>query len=202
MKKVSVIIPSYGNNANPGRAIDSVLNQDYGNVEVILVDDNGAGTEQQLQNSTFMKKYASDKRVKYLVHEVNKGGSAARNTGVYASSGDYLCFLDDDDEFADKTKIRVQMEKADSLDETWAGTYSSLKLFRGEKYLRTIPATNSGYVLQEFIQGEMSIGTAAPIVSRKSFDAVGGFEESFKRHQDWEFFCRLMDKYQLLASVL
>ena len=47
MNRVSVIIPTYGNNTNPERAIDSVFSQDYLQVEVIVVDDNGEGTKQQ-----------------------------------------------------------------------------------------------------------------------------------------------------------
>lgn len=199
MKKVSIIIPSYGKHSDPCRAIDSVLNQDYDNIEVILVDDNGEGSEQQLQNARKMSQYSQDSRVKYIVHGLNKGGSAARNTGVYASDGAYLCFLDDDDELADKSKVRKQMEIASKLNEEWAGTYSSLNLYRGDRFLCTISASSSGDVLQEFIEGDMSIGTAAPIISRESFDSVNGFDESFERHQDWEFFCRLMDKYKLKA---
>ena len=198
-KRVSVIIPSYGANTDPCRAIDSVLSQDYTEVEVYIVDDNGEGTEQQRRNATLLIKYAEDSRLHYLVHEVNRGGSVARNTGAHASTGEYLCFLDDDDEFADRTKITKQMKVAEELGPEWAGTYSSLKLFNGNTYLRTILASSSGYVLEEFIQGNMSIGTAAPIISRQSYDAIGGFEESFKRHQDWEFYCRLMDRYKLKA---
>ncbi len=198
-KLVSVIIPSYGANTDPCRAIDSVLNQDYENVEVIIVDDNGKGTQQQIKNSDMLKKYEHEKRVHYIVHEKNKGGSVARNTGARASTGDYLCFLDDDDEFADRTKISKQMRVAEELDQEWAGTYSSLKIFNGDTYLRTIPASSSGFVLEEFIKGDMSIGTAAPIITRTSYEAIGGFEESFKRHQDWEFYCRLMDSFKLKA---
>lgn len=198
-KKVSVIIPSYGTNTDPCRAIDSVLNQDYPNVDVYLVDDNGAGTEQQRKNAAVLKKYADNPRVHYLIHDVNKGGSVARNTGARASDGDYLCFLDDDDELADATKISKQMNASENLGPDWAGTYSSLKIFNGDRFLRMIPATNSGYVLEEFILGDMSIGTAAPVITRLSFDTIGGFEESFKRHQDWEFYCRLMDRFKLKA---
>lgn len=199
MKKVSVIIPSYGANTDPCRAIDSVLNQDYNEVDVYIVDDNGIGTEQQLSNALLLKKYETDERVHYITHETNLGGSAARNTGVRASDGDYVCFLDDDDEFADRTKISKQMKAAVRLGNDWAGTYSSLKIFKGNVYLRTISASSSGYVLEEFIQGDMSIGTAAPIITRQSYESIGGFEESFKRHQDWEFFSRLFDKYKIKA---
>ena len=194
-----MIIPSYGGNTDPCRAIDSVLNQDYGNVEVYIVDDNGEGTEQQKKNENILKKYSSDLRVHYIIHDVNRGGSVARNTGARASSGEYLCFLDDDDEFADVTKISKQMSAAEGLGPDWAGTYSSLKIYNGKEYLKTYPATNSGYVLEEFILGNMSIGTAAPIITRESYEAIGGFEESFKRHQDWEFYCRLMDRFKLKA---
>ena len=198
-KMVSVIIPSFGSNTNPCRAIDSVLSQDYRHVEVYIVDDNGADTEQQIRNAELLMKYKDEPRVHYLIHDVNRGGSAARNTGARASKGDYLCFLDDDDEFADKSKISKQIKASEGLSDEWAGTYSSLKIFNGDKFLRTISASSSGYVLEEFIYGDMSIGTAAPIITRSSYDSIGGFEESFKRHQDWEFFCRLMDRYKLKA---
>ena len=198
-KKVSVIIPTYGANTDPCRAIDSVLSQDYPEVDVYIVDDNGAGTEQQRKNEELLAKYKSDDRVHYLIHEANRGGSVARNTGARASDGDYLCFLDDDDEFADRTKLSKQMKAAEKLGPEWAGTYSSLKIFNGDTFLRMIPASSSGYVLEEFIQGDMSIGTAAPIITRQSYEDIGGFEESFKRHQDWEFYCRLMDRYKLKA---
>lgn len=198
-KRVSVIIPSYGMNTNPCRAIDSVLNQDYPEIDVYIVDDNGAGTEQQRRNSELFAKYESDERVHYVIHEINKGGSAARNTGAHASDGEYLCFLDDDDEFADRAKVSKQMKAAEELGPEWAGTYSSLKIFKGDVFLRMIPALSSGNVLEEFIRGDMSIGTAAPIITRQSYEDIGGFDESFIRHQDWEFYSRLMDRYKFKA---
>ena len=84
---VSIIIPTYGNNTNPVRAINSVLKQNYTNVEVIVVDDNGKDSAQQIYNEEVISKI-SDKRVKYVIHEKNKGGSAARNTGANVSTGE------------------------------------------------------------------------------------------------------------------
>ncbi len=197
--KVSVVIPSYGDNTNPCRAIDSVLAQDYQNVEVVVVDDNGIGTPQQLKNETLFRKYADNSKVKYIKHEVNKGGSAARNTGARASSGEYLCFLDDDDEFSDIKKIRLQMQSAENLDDTWAGTYSSLAVYKDGKFFDIYKAGPSGYIVEEMIRGNLSIGTGAPIITRKSYESIDGFNESFIRHQDWEFFARLFDKYKMMA---
>lgn len=199
MDRVSIIIPSYGSNTDPCRAIDSVLNQSYSDVEVVVVDDNGRGTDQQLKNEENFRKYIGDDRFKYIIHDINQGGSVARNTGAVASSGSYLCFLDDDDFFSDKDKIAKQISVDKTLDETWAGTYSSLHKYLGDKPIREIKAIYSGCIVEEFIKGNTSIGTAAPIIRKKYFDAIGGFDGSFRRHQDWEFFARLTDRFQLKA---
>lgn len=199
MDRVSIIIPSYGENTEPCRAIDSVFAQNYEDVEVIVVDDNGMGTVQQLKNQALFQKYDGNSRFKYIIHETNRGGSVARNTGAKACSGNYLCFLDDDDFFSDVDKIKKQIQVDKTLDDTWAGTYSSLHKYLGDKSIREIEAKQSGTIVEDFIRGETSIGTAAPIIRRACYDDIGGFDGSFRRHQDWEFFARLTDRYQLKA---
>lgn len=199
MKMVSVVIPSYGENTDPLRAIDSVFKQTYPSVEVIVVDDNGKGTQQQLNNEAIFGKYLSMPNFHYIVHEKNRGGSAARNTGANASSGEYLCFLDDDDFFSDPDKVKKQIEQDTLLGEEYGGTYSSLNKYLGDKFIRKIEARYSGNIVTQFIQGKTSIGTAAPIIRKKCFEAIGGFDASFRRHQDWEFFARFCDKYQMKA---
>ena len=105
---VSVIIPTYKGADKINSAVDSVLNQTYKNIEVIVVDDNGENEPEQLLTAEKMKKYETFENVKYLVHKKNINGSAARNTGIRASKGFYLGFLDDDDVFLpDKTQKQV-----------------------------------------------------------------------------------------------
>ena len=198
-KLVSVIIPTYGSNTEPCRAIDSALAQDYPAVEVVVVDDNGKGTKQQIVNEEVFSKYSKETRFKYIVHEVNKSGSAARNTGVSNSKGSYLCFLDDDDYLSDARKLRVQVDKAESLDENWAGTYSSCDIYKGDDFVRHLESTESGSLLVPYMEGKLRLETAAPVIKREAYEHIGGFDESFKRHQDWEFFSRIMDHYKLLA---
>ena len=195
---VSIIIPTYGNNTNPARAISSVLKQNYIHVEVIVVDDNGKGSVQQIRNEEVISKI-KDRRVKYVIHEKNRGGSAARNTGVNVSSGDYLCFLDDDDEFTDPEKISKQISESMALDDSWAGTYSSCDIFEGDKPYDKVQPTKSGMLLYDYLVGNVRIETACPIIRKFCFNAVGGFDPSFKRHQDWEFFSRILDRYKLKA---
>ena len=86
-----------------------MLNQTYDNIEVIVVDDNGQGTEHQLLTEKAMEKYADNPKVQYIPHKVNKNGSCARNTGIRASKGEFLGFLDDDDVFLpEKTLVTKQ----------------------------------------------------------------------------------------------
>ena len=75
---VSVIIPTYKGADKINSAVDSVLNQTYKNIEVIVVDDNGENEPEQLLTAEKMKKYETFENVKYLVHKKNINGSAAR----------------------------------------------------------------------------------------------------------------------------
>ena len=93
---VSVIIPTYKTNKSLKRAIDSVFAQSYKKVEVIVVDDNNCD-EYRIVAECIAEEYKNLDNFKYIQHEHNKNGSAARNTGVESSDGTYISFLDDDD---------------------------------------------------------------------------------------------------------
>ena len=88
---VSVVIPTYNRAAFVGKAVDSVLNQTFTNYEVIVVDDGSTDDTREQLN-----KYGS--RIRYIYQE-NRGVSVARNTGIAASRGEWLAFLDSDDEW-------------------------------------------------------------------------------------------------------
>ena len=91
MIKVSVIIPTHNRPEYVGRAIKSVLNQTYQDFEIIVVDDGLEKRAEPVINKI------TDSRIKYIKHEQEKGGSAARNTGIRAAQGEYIAFLDNDD---------------------------------------------------------------------------------------------------------
>lgn len=100
--QVSVIIPAYNGAAFLAETIQSVIAQTYPNWELVIVDD--CSTDQTKAVVTQF----TDPRVKYIVHEKNSGSNAARNTGIRASSGEILAFLDQDDLFhPDKLKCHV-----------------------------------------------------------------------------------------------
>lgn len=103
MKKVSVIIPLYNEEKYITACVESVINQTYKNLEIIIVDDKST------DNSLKIVKKIKDKRIKIISLKKNAGVANARNKGVEAATGDYICFLDSDD-FWDKTKIEKQIK--------------------------------------------------------------------------------------------
>ena len=198
-KLVSVIIPSYCGSIYLRRCVDSVLAQTYKEIEVIVVDDNGLGTENQLKTAEVMMHYADDDRVKYICHEANINGSAARNTGVRNSSGDYIALMDDDDEFY-SGKIEKQVELLNSLSNNVGLVYCSFDVYYDETKVSETHAINSGNLLYECLMHKFQIPSTAILVRRTVYEAVGGFDESFKRHQDWEFVDKIAARYQIQAD--
>lgn len=94
--KVSIIIPIYNVASYVEACLQSVFNQTYQNIEILLVDD--CGTDDSMDIVTnLIKGYDGNFEIKVLHHPQNKGLSAARNTGIKAASGEYIYFLDSDD---------------------------------------------------------------------------------------------------------
>ena len=91
-KKLSIIVPAYNAEQYIEECILSIINQDYHNIEVIIVDDGSTDSSHEICSKLSLL----DNRVKYIFQE-NKGVIEARKKGVFASSGDYICFVDADD---------------------------------------------------------------------------------------------------------
>lgn len=195
---VSVIIPTYGSGEFLCESIKSVLNQSYKDIEVIVVDDNGVSTVNQLQNAERMTMFREFKNVKYICHDKNLNGSAARNTGVRNSLGTYLAFLDDDDVYFEQN-IAQQVYILSGLSDDYAMTYCSSTVYLNNVKLYDRHVHESGDLLYKLLLHEVTIGSSSLLIKRSAYEAVGGFDESFRRHQDWEFTARVAVKYKILA---
>lgn len=192
---VSVIITTYKGADTIERSIQSVFEQTYANIEIFVIDDNGKNSEEQKETEKIVSKYPN---VKYIPHEKNINGSAARNTGARLAKGKYLAFLDDDDEIL-PNKIKVQVEMFDTLSEEYGLVYNSYREEFSNGEVREEIATQSGKVLLDRLLDRVKIATSAFMVKRDVYEKLQGFDESFWRHQDWEFVARLSAEYLVKA---
>lgn len=192
---VSIIIPTYKGADKISAAVDSVLNQTYENIEIIVVDDNGQGTENQIKTEKVMQKYADNPKVKYIAHKENKNGSAARNTGIRASKGEFLGFLDDDDVFLPE-KTEKEVELFNSLSDEYGLVYGSFVEHMTDTYSRTFTAVPTDNFLFRFLCNEVIACSSTVMIRRCVLDTVVEWDESFRRHQDLEFFARVAHSYK------
>jgi glycosyltransferase involved in cell wall biosynthesis len=195
---VSVVIPTYKRPDMLGRAIDSVLNQTYDNIEIIVVDDNDENSKYRKETEEFMRKYADVDNLVYLKHKNNSGAAAARNTGMKYSKGEFISFLDDDDEwYNDKTQIQVSQFRKLSEDYGVVYTNSTKKNDINNIFITNKENKNSlsGDVHNKILKGNF-IGTPVAMIRSSCYEKNGGFDESLPRLQDWEFWIRLSKNYK------
>lgn len=194
---VSIIIPTYGRPNTLSVAIESCLKQTYSPIEIIVVDDNNPGTEVREQTEQMMQRYEQNPKVKYVRHEFNKNGSAARNTGFRISSGKYIAFLDDDDYFYPQ-KIANQVRKFETLPEEYGVCYSKYETRHNGKLKLTYRGHEEGNLLLYALMRNLFIAAGSNLlVKREVIEEINGFDESFKRNQDLEFLVRILQKYKL-----
>ena len=192
---VAIIIPSYKGEDTIYEVVRSALNQDYNNIEVIVVDDNGEGTLDQIETRKKLLPFFEDSRFKYIVHDVNKNGSAARNTGLRNTCAKYISFLDDDDYFFEN-KVSCCVNALEKLDEDFGMAYTAYILSNPDGKESIINPNYSGDILNDFVLGKIRLCSSSVVLRREAVISINGFDESFKRHQDWEFFVRILSKYK------
>lgn len=116
--KVSVIIPAYNAQSEIGRCLNSIINQVYKNIEIIIIDDASKDNTRDI-----IKKYTQkDNRIIPFYQTVNKGVSASRNTGLMAATGDYIIFVDSDDEMI-PSAIRRMVDAANKYNSDFVDSY-------------------------------------------------------------------------------
>lgn len=130
MKLVSVNLTTFNRAHKLKRCLDSILRQSYQNIEIIIVDDCSTDNTHQIINNYQVK----HKRIKYFKHNINKGNAHARNTALEKSSGYYVAFMDDDDEWIDDNKIIKQVKIFENDISNKIGLIcTSVRLFNDQK---------------------------------------------------------------------
>lgn len=199
MPQISVVIPSFSRPDFLQRSMESVIAQTFVDWEMIIVDDNGRGTAAQLETERAVSNFQSDPRVRYLVMEVNSGGSAARNLGWKNANGKYLCFLDNDDEFYPE---KLEFQHALLSNSGFQATACRFDSFKKNEKVRTsppIPALED--YLIPFVQGKINFASGSTLmISAELIQKIGGFDEKFRRKQDVELMVRILTSAKLAVD--
>lgn len=191
---ISVIIPLYNKEPSILRSMNSVLNQTYKDIELIVVDDGST------DNSYKIAQKCADTRL-VLLQQTNAGPSAARNTGVKHAKGEWIVFLDADDELVDDALFlfhRMSLEHAE------------VDIFDCNKYLRRNGNLTlqehpiEGYVdnpLKEFYYRNISPGCGHSMF-KTSFVKKHPYDERIRRYEDCEILLRMLPNAIVYSSSL
>lgn len=184
-KTFSVIVPLYNKGTMVGRSISSVLAQTYQDFELIIVDDGSTDNSRQIAES-----YLGDIRVK-LIAQKNKGVSAARNRGLKEAKGDYIAFLDADDEWLPYYLETVLFE---ALKFPKAGLISVPALHRDIKtgfgvFFTVMGFANKSLIVDVFRSDRFLAQTSGIVVRGSVFrqfmsDVMDGFPEDMTYEED------------------
>ena len=181
-KKISVIIPTHNRSWYLRRAIQSVIDQDYKNIEIIVIDD--ASTD---DTKEALKPFISSNNIIYIRNEKRMGPNHSRNIGLKKATGDYIAFLDDDDYYCDRGKLRKQInlfEKNSKLGFVGSGYYDkSINKNR-------IPRVR-GKIDKTLLTTFSDIETSTILIKKEIIDKVGFLDERFKSEQNHDFFYRI-----------
>ena len=185
---VSVIIPYYNNSKEIKRSLSSVFAQTYQDFEIILINDASPDWEEGLP----LINAFNDDRIKIISHTSNKNGSAARNTGINAAIGEYVAFLDADDEWLAnhlKNLLVVQKENNAEL------VYSSCTVHSSNNFIYSLPKHSIAQSknLGEYLFCENGFVATPSLLIKKSVAQKAFFNEKLIRHQDYDFLLRLED---------
>ncbi|MCB0721794.1 MAG: glycosyltransferase family 2 protein [Ignavibacteriae bacterium] len=182
---VSVIIPLYNRKKLVKRAIKSVLDQSYRNFEIIVVDD-GSTDDPYKVIAPIMR---SNPNIRYVRHS-NRGPALSINAGIKLSEGEFVTFLDSDDEYKkDHLKKRIQYFKKHPKTDL---TYSTADVIGKESDMYVPDARNKKKLihLDDCIIGGTFFG------KRKVFDELGGFKNIYA--YDYDFFNRAKKKFKIV----
>ena len=177
---VSVIVPTYKRSVPYlSRAIESVLNQTYSNIELIVIDDSPSDFSQRKQIAQYMSSLQDD-RVHYLQNEKNMGGSLARNRGIDSAKGEYITFLDDDDEYLpEKVENQVRFMRETDCDLSFSDMimYNNAGQIVDYRNYTDISSFDNDVLLHYHLMKHMT-GTPTFMYKAEKLREIGGFEDA------------------------
>lgn len=186
---VSIIMPTYNRECNIQKAINSVLNQTYENWELIIVDDGSTDDTLNLLNKIVNNK------IRIISYSENKGHSFARNKGLKDAEGEYIMYLDSDNEW-DSNYIEtiigafIELPDADAI-------YSGQLLY--ENYNTKPYAIRFGSFNKPLLHNRNYIDINCFSHKNNVYKSIGGFDESLIKLVDWDFILRISNEFKIYS---
>lgn len=195
--KFSIIIPLYNKAPYVRKALESVVSQTYIDWECIIVDDGSTDNSAAICEDFVHSLTPSLVHSIRLIHQPNAGVSAARNNGVAASQGEYVCFLDADDWWEP-----TFLEEMDKLISAYpdAGLYGCDYFYVKKQKRKIFPKEAEGYIDYCKVyrrSGVMPIHPNGAIIPRMIYVEMGGFNQNVKLGEDFILFVQIVLKYKV-----
>jgi len=141
----------------------------------------------------------SNSRIKYIKHKIpHQGGSAARNTGIKTSKGEYIAFLDDDDKWLPE-KLEIQMREFEQTNKYIGFCFSAVRNIFDDREKNSEVPDGIGNYYELALRRFKGFLTSTLIIKRFVFDRVGFFDERFPSHQEPDLMIRISKKYKGLG---
>lgn len=193
--KVSAIITTYKRPLDVlKRSLDSVLNQTYKNLEIIIVDDSPENFDERKLIEDYLEQLKEDRLI-YIKHPKNVGANSARNTGIKNSTGYYIAFLDDDDSWAPQ-KIEKQIKVFS--DEEVGMVYCKAQFIMDSGNKREVDTKlKRGYIFDDLLYENFIGGTSFVMFTKEALLMVGGFTETLLSNQDWDVYLQIAKNFKI-----
>ena len=183
---VSVVIPTHNRCDLLPRAIKSVQSQTYSDLEIIVVSDGSTDDTRDV-----VEQIASgDERIRLIEYHPAKGGNVARNTGIEEARGEFVAFLDDDDEWLPE-KLEKQVKVLES-DDSVGLVYTGVNIIYVNENISYNSKVCSCGDMKTTILLDNSIGTTSTVILRKEIIAKSGvFDVELRALQDYDLWIRV-----------
>ena len=198
MPQISVVIPTHNRQQTIARAINSVLKQTYPVAEIIVVDDASS------DETAAVVRALESKKIKYIQMDRNRGGAVARNLGINAANGDWIAFLDSDDEWLPSKLYRQLAGFEEQNSSVILCCNATVIGMRENRIYNDRGPVELEQIDEYFLCTGNSFITSGLVVPTSDAKRTL-FDERLRRHQDWDFVLRLLAgglAYQYLHEPL
>lgn len=200
--KISVIVPVYNVDKYIKRAVDSIINQTYSNIEIILVDDGSTDDSKHICDA-----YAESENRVRVIHQVNGGAACARNTGIEASNGSYIMFVDADDEVTHnsievllKTALSTGAEIVTGVVERLHTDYCDKKMILVNDFGESMKILDNKQGIESYLSGGTAVYAMARLYKKNILEKVR-FAPDIRLGEDLLFVYEAVKSAQLSVYI-